>query len=218
MELTEEQVKELNYYEILGLGDEPHRATPHKIKQAYRKACVRYHPDKTGAHAEEDNNDYVFIAVKAAWDTLSDPNARKAYDSTQMPFDDSIPPDVAAAAGTAATSKTNGSSEVRSSVLSTTSMSNCSSSSSSSSSGFLYTDDDFYNVFGPVFERNLRFDTRLQEQTSKKAAVEIPSLGDENSPIEQVQTFYGTCMYVNCQLSNNDSYYYEYPVRVLSTA
>ena len=148
MELNEEQIKELNAYQLLGL-DEPARATPYTIKQAYRRASIKYHPDKTGRDVDTD---YVFIAIKAAHETLSDPVLRKAYDSTEMPFDDSIPPDVA--------------NDV--------------------------ADIDFYDMFGPVFERNLRFDTRLQVQTSKKAAVEIPSLGNEQTSIEEVQAFYGT--------------------------
>ena len=151
MELDEEEIQALNAYELLGL-DEPVRATPYTIKRAYRKSSILYHPDKTG----RDDNDYVFIAVKSAWDTLSDPALRKAYDSTEMPFDDSIPPDA----------------------------------SVHGVNGLLYTDADFYSLFGPVFERNLRFDTRLQEQTSKKGSNEIPSLGDEDTPIEAVQAFY----------------------------
>ena len=151
MELDEDEIKALNAYELLGL-DEPVRATPYTIKRAYRKSSILYHPDKTG----RDDNDYVFIAVKSAWDTLSDPALRKAYDSTEMPFDDGIPPDVA----------------------------------SDGVNGILYTDADFYGMFGPVFERNLRFDTRLQEQTSKKGSNEIPSLGDEDTPIHEVQAFY----------------------------
>jgi len=157
-DFSEEEVKAFNYYEILGL-EEPVRATPYTIKQAYRKASIRYHPDKTG----RDESDYVFIAVKNAWDTLSDVAKRQAYDSTEMPFDDAIPPDVAAAAATGVNGTIN---------------------------GLLYTDDDFFDTFGPVFERNLRFDTRLQQQT-KKTGGEIPTLGDEETPYEKVQAFYG---------------------------
>jgi DnaJ homolog subfamily C member 2 len=158
-DFSEDEIKHLNYYQILGL-EEPVRATPYTIKQAYRKASIRYHPDKTG----RDESDYVFIAVKSAWDTLSDVAKRQAYDSTEMPFDDSIPPDVAAAALT---------------------------NNGNTSSGLLYTDEDFFETFGPVFERNLRFDTRLQEQTSKKkGAIQIPTLGDWESSIEEVQSFY----------------------------
>ena len=190
LDLDEDELKELNYYQLLGL-DEPVRATPYTIKQAYRKASIRYHPDKTGL----GDNDHVFIAVKAAWDTLSDPALRKAYDSTEMPFDDSIPPDVAAAAatwnnGTSTTSSVASSSNgspPNGTTTTTTSL-----SGSTSSNNLLYTDDDFFDTFGPVFERNLRFDTRLQEQTSKKGATEIPTLGEVDTPIEQVQAFYGT--------------------------
>lgn len=40
-EFSEEEIKDLNHYEILGL-EEPVRATPYTIKQAYRKASIRY--------------------------------------------------------------------------------------------------------------------------------------------------------------------------------
>lgn len=170
-DFSEDEVKAFNYYEILGL-EEPVRATPYTIKQAYRKASIRYHPDKTG----RDESDYVFIAVKSAWDTLSDVAKRQAYDSTEMPFDDAIPPDVAAAAVTG-----NG-----------------------TINGLLYTDDDFFDTFGPVFERNLRFDTRLQQQTKKTKDGEIPTLGDLETPIEKVQAFYGKLLILllYCDLFN----------------
>jgi DnaJ family protein C protein 2 len=56
--------------------------------QAYRKASLKYHPDKTG----RGDDDYVFLAVKAAHDALFDPVKRQAYDSTTLAFDDNIPP------------------------------------------------------------------------------------------------------------------------------
>lgn len=74
----------LTYYEVL---DCPVYATQNEVKKAYRKASLNYHPDKTG----RGDDDYVFLAVKAAHDTLMDHAKRQAYDSTVLPFDDSIP-------------------------------------------------------------------------------------------------------------------------------
>ena len=66
----------------------------------YRKACLEHHPDKAGAAiadektkaAIEDN----FKLIQEAYDTLSDPQRRREYDSVDD-FDDSLPFDCAAA-------------------------------------------------------------------------------------------------------------------------
>eukprot|EP00549_Striatella_unipunctata_P018624 CAMPEP_0118700604 /NCGR_PEP_ID=MMETSP0800-20121206/16680_1 /TAXON_ID=210618 ORGANISM="Striatella unipunctata, Strain CCMP2910" /NCGR_SAMPLE_ID=MMETSP0800 /ASSEMBLY_ACC=CAM_ASM_000638 /LENGTH=648 /DNA_ID=CAMNT_0006601217 /DNA_START=50 /DNA_END=1995 /DNA_ORIENTATION=+ len=79
------KLSKLTYYQLL--GDAPMHSTSEDIKRAYHKACLKYHPDKTG-RGEEDE---VFLKVKAAFETLSDIKKRKAYDST-MDFDERIPP------------------------------------------------------------------------------------------------------------------------------
>lgn len=150
----------LTHYEILNV---PVFATFDDVKKAYRKSSLKYHPDKTG----RGDDDYVFLAVKAAYDTLTDSAKRQAYDSTVMPFDDAIPPS-------------------RSQLLQDPLLS--------------YKDDDFYDLFGPVFERNLRFDARLRPENHKKnkntnnlqktSASKAPTLGDANTPIEEVHAFY----------------------------
>ena len=81
-ELLEEHV--LTHYEILSL---PVHASQMDVKKAYRKTSLKYHPDKTGRGEE----DYVFLAVKAAYDCLFDAAKRQGYDSTVLPFDDTIP-------------------------------------------------------------------------------------------------------------------------------
>lgn len=82
--LSEHDLEEIDYYKVLHL---PFKATvtPDDVKKAYRKACLKYHPDKSGRGEE----DAVFLKVKAAFDTLS--TQKLAYDSTEMPFDESIP-------------------------------------------------------------------------------------------------------------------------------
>jgi len=77
-------LEEISYYDAL--GGIPFNSTPEEVKQAYHKACLVYHPDKTG-RGEEDK---VFLFVKAAFDTLSDENKKRTYDSSAN-FDDSIP-------------------------------------------------------------------------------------------------------------------------------
>lgn len=82
--LDEHGLEELDYYKVLHL---PFRSnvTPDDVKKAYRKACLKYHPDKSGRGKE----DAVFLKVKAAFDTLS--TQKVAYDSTEMTFDERLP-------------------------------------------------------------------------------------------------------------------------------
>jgi len=84
--LSETELKEIDYYKVLHLPCRP-TITPDDVKKAYRKSCLKYHPDKSGRGEE----DAVFLKVKAAFETLS--TQKKAYDSTEMPFDESIPSD-----------------------------------------------------------------------------------------------------------------------------
>ena len=165
--LSEEELSDLSYYEVL--GNVPIHSTPDQLKKYYRKACLKYHPDKTGRGEE----DAVFLAVKAAFETLSDPAKKKSYDST-LDFDDSIP------AGNE-------------------------------------SESEFYAAYGPVFERNLRFDRRYdpsaavvaskgrggkggKKKNKKKGGNNKggngddddspPTLGDDSTPIDQVHAFY----------------------------
>jgi hypothetical protein len=82
--LSEQELEELDYYKVLHMPFSA-RLTPDDVKKFYRKACLKYHPDKSGRGEE----DAVFLKVKTAFETLS--TQKLAYDSTEMPFDDSIP-------------------------------------------------------------------------------------------------------------------------------
>lgn len=63
-----------DFYNILGVSK---TATPDEIKKAYRKLAMLYHPDKNpGNKAAEDK----FKEASEAYETLSDPKARQAYD------------------------------------------------------------------------------------------------------------------------------------------
>lgn len=78
-----------DYYEVLGLGELRFQATAKQIKDAYRRLVLKHHPDKQRGTAEEIE-DESFKALKQAYNVLSDPEKRRAFDS-QDAFDDSIP-------------------------------------------------------------------------------------------------------------------------------
>jgi DnaJ family protein C protein 2 len=158
-----DDIMKVTYYQILGL---PMDCDPIAAKTAYHRACLKYHPDKTG-RGEEDP---VFLLVKQAFDTLSKTDKKRSYDS-QMDFDERIPEGGEPA-------------------------------------------KKFYKIYGPVFVRNNRFavtDDAPTKMTSKKkitaksntkkkgnkkdsevAKVKFvaPTIGDENTPIEEVNAFY----------------------------
>mmetsp|Transcript_22576 Transcript_22576/g.31438 ORF Transcript_22576/g.31438 Transcript_22576/m.31438 type:complete len:668 (+) Transcript_22576:166-2169(+) len=77
---------ELDKYATLGLSEERYLATDKMIKDAYRDACLRFHPDKCGAAMKDDAEkakiEERFKAIQDSYDTLSDPAKRRVFDST----------------------------------------------------------------------------------------------------------------------------------------
>lgn len=71
-----------NYYEVIEL---PSTAKSNEIKDAYYALARRYHPDRfhlksgTRLHAEISS---AFARITQAYETLTDPNARAAYDQS----------------------------------------------------------------------------------------------------------------------------------------
>jgi len=63
-----------DYYEILGVARE---ADEKEIKRAYRKLAMKYHPDR---NADDEDGDHKFTAAREAYEVLSDPSRRGAYD------------------------------------------------------------------------------------------------------------------------------------------
>jgi len=62
-----------DYYEVLGV---PRTASQEEIKKAFRRLAMQYHPDRN----KEDGAEARFKEVNEAFEILSDPEKRAAYD------------------------------------------------------------------------------------------------------------------------------------------
>ena len=68
-----------DYYEVLGLQK---GASADEIKRAYKKCCMKWHPDRwvSGTDAEKKTAEEKFKEAAEAYDVLSDPNKKARYD------------------------------------------------------------------------------------------------------------------------------------------
>ena len=62
-----------DYYQVLGID---RNATDENIKKAFRKLAFQYHPDRNHGDGAEEK----FKEISEAYEALSDPNKRAAYD------------------------------------------------------------------------------------------------------------------------------------------
>jgi hypothetical protein len=68
-----------DYYKILGLTP---AATPAEIKKAYRRLAFKHHPDRNPGDPQAAAR---FIEIAEAYETLADPERRRAYDRSYKP-------------------------------------------------------------------------------------------------------------------------------------
>lgn len=64
-----------DYYEVLGVSRD---ATQEEIKKAYRKLALQYHPDRNPGDKSAEEK---FKEISEAYEVLSDPQKRAAYDA-----------------------------------------------------------------------------------------------------------------------------------------
>ena len=65
-----------DYYEVLGV---PKNASDEDIKKAYRKHAMKHHPDRNQGDSASKSEE-KFKECKEAYEMLSDPQKRSAYD------------------------------------------------------------------------------------------------------------------------------------------
>lgn len=68
---------EASLYEVLGVDK---NASEQEIKKAYKRAAVKFHPDKA-PEAERPQYEERFKRISRAYEILSDPQKRRAYDA-----------------------------------------------------------------------------------------------------------------------------------------
>lgn len=79
-------------YRVLGLSKLRYKATEAQIKTAYRRRVLNHHPDKRKKLGEKvQGDDDYFTCITKAWETLGNKSKRRAYDSIDPNFENSIP-------------------------------------------------------------------------------------------------------------------------------
>lgn len=92
--LDPKEWKNQDHYKVLGLENLRYKATHHQIKKAHKLKVLKHHPDKKkdGESSESSMERDIFTCITKAFETLSDPVKRKAFDSVDPTFDDDVPP------------------------------------------------------------------------------------------------------------------------------
>jgi len=74
------QAKRKDYYKILGVQRD---CTEEDVKKAYRKAALKWHPDRHSSkgEAERAQAERMFKDVAEAYEVLTDPQKKRRYDA-----------------------------------------------------------------------------------------------------------------------------------------
>lgn len=84
--------KNQDHYAVLGLKKMRFEATEDDIKRAYRKIVLKHHPDKRKGKGEDvKHDDDYFHCITMAYETLGTLKNRRAFDSVDPEFDDTLP-------------------------------------------------------------------------------------------------------------------------------
>ncbi|PIK43045.1 hypothetical protein BSL78_20099 [Apostichopus japonicus] len=150
------------HYEVLQVDRD---ADDTKLKKAYRKLALKWHPDKNPDNIEESTK--VFGFIQKAYEVLSDPQERAWYDKHREAiikggFGDDYQDDF---------------------------INIMPYFSSSAYSGFDDSDQGFYSVYTDVFSKIAEEDKRYKEEDDSD--YEVPTFGNSTSDYEEVvQPFY----------------------------
>ncbi|KAH3899011.1 zuotin SCDLUD_004432 [Saccharomycodes ludwigii] len=79
--------KTADLYAALGLSKLRYNATDDQIIKAHRKQVLKYHPDKTSAAGGTLEQDGIFKIIQKAFETVTDANKRRQYDSVDSVAD-----------------------------------------------------------------------------------------------------------------------------------
>merc|ERR1739838_333273 len=82
--------KENDHYAILGLQDVRYKATDKQLKAVHKALVLKYHPDKLGREATKKDEE-AFACITKSAEILANPQKRRAFDSVDPEFDNSIP-------------------------------------------------------------------------------------------------------------------------------
>lgn len=84
MSIDIESMQRKNYYSILGISQS---ASEEDIKKAYRKLAMKYHPDRNSGDTQHEEK---FKEINEAYEHLSDPEKKAAYDNWSSDFSKSF--------------------------------------------------------------------------------------------------------------------------------
>ncbi|KAF7639854.1 hypothetical protein Mgra_00000774 [Meloidogyne graminicola] len=89
--LDPNNAKEQDHYKVLGLTKLRFEATAAQIRTAYRQKVLKYHPDK-GNSTDGLRSESVFACIQKAYEQVGvSEDKRRAFDSVDPTFDESIP-------------------------------------------------------------------------------------------------------------------------------